>query len=274
MLAGHLSALADSGPDLLVALDFDGTLAPIVDDPENATALPAAAGVIGRLAQHCRGVAIITGRPVDQVLRLGDLEKVADSIEEGTFVVLGQYGNERWDADQRVTESAPPPEGLAGFREALPGLLDQVGVHPWIEDKGLAVALHTRRLPEPAHSYGELLPVISGAAAAHGLVTEPGRQVIEIRGAGTDKGTVLSALTEELAARAVLFAGDDLGDLEAFRAVDGLHAAGMATLKVCSGSEEESALAPLADVVVDGPAGVLALLDDLTDRLRSASASE
>jgi trehalose 6-phosphate phosphatase len=273
-VAGHLSALADAGPDLLVGLDFDGTLAPIVDDPDSARALPDAAGVITRLARRCRGVAIVTGRPVDQVLRLGNLEKVADSIQDGTFLVLGQYGNERWDAERRVTDSAPPPEGLDGFREALPGLLDQVGVHPWIEDKGLAVALHTRRLPEPAYSYGELLPVISGAAAAHGLVTEPGRQVIEVRGEGTDKGSTLRALVGELEAQALLFAGDDLGDLEAFRALDELRSAGLTTVKVCSDSEEESALAPLADIVVDGPTGVLTLLEDLTDLLTSLSASE
>jgi len=270
---GLLHPLADSAAHLLVALDFDGTLAPIVEDPDRAEALPDAACVISRLARLCLGVAIVTGRPVEQVLRMGSLDKVADSLEDGTFLVLGQYGNERWSADRRVIESAPAPAGIDAFRAELPGLLDQVGVKPWIEDKGLAVALHTRRLPEPAHSYGELLPVISGAAAAHGLVVEPGRQVIEVRGAGTDKGTALDELVEDLSAGAVLFAGDDLGDLEAFRKIDALKATGVTTLKVCSGSAEESTLAPLADVIVDGPAGVLALLDKLADRIEAASST-
>ncbi len=269
---GRLGALADSAAQLLVALDFDGTLAPIVDDPEHARALPDAACVITRLARHCLGVAIVTGRPVEQVLELGDLEKVADSIDGGRFLILGQYGNERWSSTDRTTDSPEPPEGLTAFREALPALLDEVGVHPWIEDKGLAVALHTRRLPDPAHSYGELLPVIAGAAAAHGLIAEPGRQVIEVRGAGTDKGTALGDLVGEMSAEAVLFAGDDLGDIAAFRRVDTLRTDGLATLKVCSGSGEESALAEMADVVVDGPAGVLTLLDRLADRIEAAPA--
>lgn len=272
-VADQLRALADSASHLLVALDFDGTLAPIVDDPDHAQALPDTACVMSRLVRLCGGVAIVTGRPVSQVLELGNLEKVADSLDGGTFLVLGQYGNERWDADDRVVVSAEPPEGLADFRNELPGLLDEAGVHPWVEDKGLAVALHTRRLADPARSYGELLPVISRAAAAHGLITEPGRQVIEIRGAGSDKGTALEQLVGDLGARAVIFAGDDLGDLEAFRRMDLFRARGLTTLKVCSGSAEESTLAPLADLVVDGPAGVLAFLDRLIDRI-GAFASE
>jgi trehalose 6-phosphate phosphatase len=59
----------------------------------------------------------------------------------------------------------------------------------------------------------------------------------------------------------VLFAGDDLGDLEAFEAVRALRDGGLPALLVCSGSEEQEALAELADVVVDGPGGVLDLLD-------------
>jgi len=271
-LDGRLRALADDAAHLLVALDFDGTLAPIVDDPDRARALPDTTCVIARLARLCGCVAIVTGRPVDQVLRLGDLEKVADA-EGGVFVVLGQYGNERWDARERVIHRLPEPEGLDAFRAALPVVLDETGVHPWVEDKGLAVALHTRRLPDPAGSYGALMPAVSDAAAHHGLVVEPGRQVIEVRGAGTDKGTALGDLVAELSASAVLFAGDDLGDLEAFRRLDALGSAGLSTLKVCSGSAEESTLASLADVVVDGPTGVLALLDRLADVLDEAVAA-
>ena len=88
--------------------------------------------------------------------------------------------------------------------------------------------------------------------------------VIEVRSPGMDKGAVVRTLVEELDAGAFLFAGDDLGDLEAFEAVAELREQGLPTLLVCSLSDEQSALLELADVVVKGPDGVLDLLRQLT----------
>lgn len=270
----YLTPIVESAPKLLVALDYDGTLAPIVNDPDQAWPHPDAQRVLIDLARHRLELAIITGRPAGQVVELCGLDALADALGEAHLTVLGQYGNERWSSDHRVVDSAPRPDGLADFRAELPALLDEAQEQPWVEDKGLAVALHTRRLPDPAHSYQELLPVISDAADAHGLVTEPGRQVIEVRGPGMDKGEALAALVDEVGAHAVIFAGDDLGDLEAFHQLDVLRAAGMTTLKVCSGSQEESALTTSADVVVAGPSGVLALLEILATRLTGSAVSE
>ncbi|MEZ5097123.1 MAG: trehalose-phosphatase [Nocardioides sp.] len=139
-----------------------------------------------------------------------------------------------------------------------------------MEEKGIAVAVHTRRLPDQAGALARLTPVLTEAAAAHDLVLEPGRHVLEVRAAGMDKGMAVRALAEKVEARGFLFAGDDLGDLEAFAAVAGLRARGLATLLVCSGSEEETTLADRADLVVDGPDGVMALLGRLADDMRSA----
>ena len=87
--------------------------------------------------------------------------------------------------------------------------------------------------------------------------------MLELRPPGFDKGGALRSLCEPLP-EAVLFAGDDLGDLPAFDAVDVLRARGVAGLTVCSGSDEgPAALRDRADVVVDGPAGVVALLRSL-----------
>jgi trehalose 6-phosphate phosphatase len=95
-------------------------------------------------------------------------------------------------------------------------------------------------------------------------VLEPGRNVIEARSPGMDKGTVVRDLAQEVDAGGFLFAGDDLGDVEAFEAVAELGDRGLATLLVCSASDEESALVELSDVLVDGPEGVLDLLRQLT----------
>src|SRR5688500_5679896 len=87
-VAGHARAV--------VCLDFDGTLAPIVDDPDQAHVHPSAADALVALGSHFQAVAVVTGRPVRQVLSLGDLDEVGRRLTDagGRLLVLGQYGNE------------------------------------------------------------------------------------------------------------------------------------------------------------------------------------
>ncbi len=269
------AAVVRAADDLVVACDFDGTLSPIVDDPEQAHIHPDAGEVLADLAAQVRAVAVVTGRPARQALDLGGLEAVGNAIGESgrELFVLGQYGNERWTSTDRRVISPKPPRGLATFMGGLPRLLregDAAGA--WVEEKGLAVAVHTRRLDDPQAAFERLLPVLTEAARSNGLEVEPGRAVIEVRAPGMHKGAAVRTLTEELGARAFVFCGDDLGDLEAFKAVEELRGNEFAGLLVCSGSEEQGALAELADVVVDGPSGVLELLRELTEDIRSVRA--
>jgi trehalose 6-phosphate phosphatase len=108
-----------------------------------------------------------------------------------------------------------------------------------------------------------LRPMLEQLASEAGLQLEPGRFVLELRPRGLDKGGALTALVAERGARAVLFAGDDLGDLAAFAAVDELRRQGVQGVTVWSASPEVPALAERADVVVNGPEGVVALLEAL-----------
>ena len=134
----------------------------------------------------------------------------------------------------------------------------------WTEDKGDALAVHTRRTEDPAGTLDRLRGPLTGLAERTGLIVEPGRLVLELRPAGADKGAALTGLVAERSAGAVLYAGDDLGDIPAFAAVAELRADGVPGLAVCSGSAEATGLAGRADLLVDGPAGILALLGDLT----------
>jgi trehalose 6-phosphate phosphatase len=269
------AALVRAADDLVIGLDFDGTLAPIVEDPEAADMHPDASGVLVKLAQQVRAIAVITGRPARQVLALGELDLVGDAIAEAgrELFVLGQYGNERWTSRERRVISPKPPRGLASFMSDLPRVLRRVGLpDAWIEEKGLAVAVHTRRLADPEGAFTTLLPVITEEARSHDLDVEPGRYVIEVRAPGRHKGNAVQLLAEELGAKGFVFVGDDLGDVEAFRAVTELRKSGMPTMLVCSGSSEQTALVELADVVVAGPDGVLAVLRELTADIRHARA--
>jgi trehalose 6-phosphate phosphatase len=91
--------------------------------------------------------------------------------------------------------------------------------------------------------------------------------VLELRPAGSDKGGALRGLAEQSQPSAVMFTGDDLGDLAAFDAVDQLRTQGVPGLLVCSGSDEVGALAERADLVVDGPSGVVELVEALVTEI-------
>ena len=261
------AALVRASADAVIGLDFDGTLAPIVEDPEYAHIHPDADQVLVDLARQVRAVAVITGRPARQVLDLGGLEGVGNAIGDAgkELFVFGQYGNERWTSTNRRVIGPRPPHGLATFLRELPRFLRRAGAgDAHVEEKGLAVAIHTRRMRDPERATEVLLPLLRDLAGSHDLVVEPGRNVVEVRSSGMHKGLVVERVVDEVEAGAFCFAGDDLGDLEAFEAVAALGRGGMPTLLVCSASSEQSALVPLADVVVHGPDGVMAFLRRLT----------
>ena len=261
-------AVTAAAPGVIVALDFDGTLSPIVDDPARARIHPEAGQVLVALARKVLAVAVVTGRPARQVLDLGGLEEVGEAVAAAgkQLYVFGQYGNERWSSSERTIVGPRPPQGLATFLRELPRVLREAdAADAFVEEKGLAVAVHTRRLPDPVGAFERLLPVLRERAEAYDLTVEPGRNVVEVRSGGMDKGLVVDKLITQLDAKGFVFAGDDLGDMEAFETVAAYAGEGLPTLLVCSASDEQSALLPLADVVVDGPSGVLELLRRLTD---------
>lgn len=249
-----------------LAFDYDGVLSPIVPDPDHAIAEPTAMAALRRLSARIGTLAVITGRPADVVLRLG---RFGDHPELRGLVVFGAYGRERALPGGTEVNAPPPDPGVAAVRSSLPQLLAKHGLAGavWVEDKGSAVAVHTRRAPDPDGALAELTRPLADLADAHGLRVEPGRMVIELRPRGSDKGAAVRALAAERRPAALLYAGDDLGDLAAFAAVDELRNEGLPGLKVCSGSGERPELVEAADLVVDGPAGVAALLTALADEL-------
>jgi trehalose 6-phosphate phosphatase len=256
-----LAALLGDPRHALIGLDFDGTLSPIVADPREARADPAAVAALRTLAPQVGTLAVITGRPAEMAVRSGGLGEIPG------LVVLGHYGWERWAAGELT--SPPPPPGVAIARERLPGILAAAGAPggTWTEDKGHALAVHTRRTADPVAALRLLRAPVERLAAQTGLLAQRGRMVIELRPAGMDKGAALSSLAEERASRVVLFCGDDLGDIPAFAAVGRLRAAGIPGVAVCSGSTEAAELAAASDLVVDGTDGVVRLLDWLADAL-------
>ncbi|GAA3808926.1 trehalose-phosphatase [Sphaerisporangium flaviroseum] len=265
-----MAAIKADPAGAVIGLDFDGTLAPIVPDPADARVDPHAASALVRLGGLVGAVVLVTGRPAATAIAYGAVPGGPGLADVPGLVVLGQYGLERWEAGQ-VT-SPPPPPGVDRVRAELPGLLAALGLtltggeEPGvtIEDKGRALAVHTRRAADPEAALRALREPLAKLAAESGMQVEPGRLVLELRPAGMDKGHALSAFLAERGARSVLFAGDDLGDLAAFEAV---RLSGLPGVTVCSASLEVAALAQRADLIVDGPAGVAALLSALAGAL-------
>lgn len=264
-----LAALLARPDRAVVALDFDGTLADIVPDPEQARAHPGTVEALAALAPQVASIAVITGRPAGVAVRYGGFAGVAGLDH---LVVLGHYGAERWDAASGTVRAPAPHPGVAAVRAELPGVLDAFDSWrgTWIEEKGQALAVHTRRARDPQAAFEALRGPLGELAARHGLIVEPGRLVLELRPSGMDKGVALTRYVREVGAESVLYAGDDLGDLAAYAAVEKLRAEGpdgTPGLLICSGEAEVPELAQRADLLLPGPGAVVEFLSALAQRL-------
>ena len=257
-----LDAIVAAPAGALIASDYDGTLSPIVADPAAAHVHPGAIAALRRLAARVGTVAVITGRPVAQAVELGGLDTVPG------LIVLGHYGWERWESGQVSAPHVPP--GVAAARRELPGVLRAASAPTGtrIEDKGHAVAVHTRGTDDPDAALAQMRGPLEALAERTGLAVEPGRLVVELRPPGMDKGVALRELAAERGARSVLFSGDDLGDLAAFAAVRDLRAAGTPGVTVVSAAPESDLPPESADLAVNGPDGIAALLAALADAIQ------
>jgi trehalose 6-phosphate phosphatase len=259
----------------LIALDFDGTLAPIVTDPATSRAADGAVPAMRTLAERGAHLAVVTGRDAETVLALGGFETVPG------LVVEGLYGAEEWAGGQLTTQ--PTPAAMTRLQRELPVLLERTNADPnlWIEDKRLSLVLHARSAADPQAALGQLLDPASELAGRLGVELHPGRAVLEFRLPGFDKARALRRLVARWSPRTVVYAGDDLGDLPAFELLADLRRRGLATWAVLAASEETPDLSAQPDLTVGGPAGVVELLAALasaasartrraTDRARSA----
>jgi trehalose 6-phosphate phosphatase len=237
-------------------LDFDGSLAPIVPHPEDARALPGTDAVLDAIARRLGLVAIVSGRPVGFFTKVFDAPNVR---------LVGQYGLEvleqgRVSVDARALPFVPAV--AAATEEA-----DRRWPECYIERKGdVAVTVHWRRAPDAEES---VVQEIDELAQRFGLVVHPGRMARELRPpVPVDKGTVVETLVAGYAVAA--FGGDDSGDLPAFGTLARLEASGELErgLRIAVASAEmPPEVRAAADVVVDGPAGLRAVLDGLAAAL-------
>jgi trehalose 6-phosphate phosphatase len=258
-IAELVAAIRPNLDGALVALDFDGTLSPIVLDPTTSRPAPGALEALRALAAKGARIAVITGRDARTVLALGSLDRV-DGV-----MVAGLYGAETWSAGELA--SPPTPESMTELRARLPALVRDRTIDDavWVEDKRLSLVVHARKAADPQAALEVLREPVAELAAQLGLELHGGRDILELRLPGYDKGRVLRSLADDPYASTVLFAGDDLGDLPAFATVRALRAEGRRAWGVAAGSADVPEVAAAADARVNGPDGVVALLTSLAD---------
>jgi trehalose 6-phosphate phosphatase len=238
-----------------ICIDFDGTLSPIVEDPDTARPLPGVVDLLRDLAGRYRAVAVISGRPA---------AFLAEHVAAPGVRLLGLYGLETVVDDRVIAD----PEAEA-WRPAVRAAALEAAQHPavtgsgaWLEDKGLALGMHLRRVADPSAWIGPLGAAAEELAGRHGLTVVPGKLVFELRPPiQRDKGDALRLVLDDTGATLAMMIGDDLGDLAAFEAIDELPASGRDGVRVAVRSPEAPpALLSAADLVVDGPEGVRDLL--------------
>lgn len=228
-IAEALRPLAET-PVLLVALDFDGTLAPLIDEPMKARALPASKEAIASLAALPDTiVAFVSGR------MLADLRIIGEHDDDSPIHLAGSHGAEFWHpaAAQPERTSGPDEDSarqtvLASSRAPLPGqdatadavraaaeavVADIEGA--WIEHKALGFALHTRTstAEDAARAAREIDALV--AERAPGWRRRTGRDILEFSTSHAGKDAAITALRETTGATAVFFAGDDVTDEDA-----------------------------------------------------------
>ena len=238
--------------------DIDGTLSDIAPTPADAFVAEGIKESLRRLAARLALVAVVSGRAAEA-------GRTMVGVDELLYV--GNHGMERLRGDQRTAHSAAAASAGALAR-ALAEIGAAVAASPLasvalVEDKGLTGTVHYRLAPDQAAALEILGPLVAEAAATHGLRVTTGRAILELRPpVHIDKGTAVADLLVEHGLGGAIFLGDDITDVDAFRAMTAARAGGaVETLAIgVVGPETPAAVRAAVDATVLGVEGVATLL--------------
>jgi trehalose 6-phosphate phosphatase len=251
-----IEALTEQPARTVLLLDFDGSLAPIVERAEDARPLPAALTALAHLAPRLGRVGVVSGRPVGFL---------AEHVRVPGVTFAGLYGMEQLTEGVRTVDPRVVPylDAVASATAELAGRFPAQVVEP---KSGVSVTLHWRPAPELAD---EIRAAADDLAHRYGLGLLRTRMAVELRPpVAIDKGDITSKLVAGFDVGA--FVGDDTGDLPAFAALARAVAGGGLRRAVRIGvdsAEAPSELAASVDLLVDGPAALVALLTRVADEI-------
>jgi trehalose 6-phosphate phosphatase len=244
-----------------VLLDIDGTLAPIVDHASEASVPEGTRQQLIAISRRFGLVACVSGRRASEARAM---------VSIGSITYLGSHGAELLRAGWTEAELDPGLREWARRIAAFTAAVDDPELRRGrvrVEDKGAITGFHWRGAPDE-DAARKLVERVAERAETEGLVTHWGRKVLEVRPpVQIDKGAGITKLLTDQDITAALYAGDDVTDLDAFRALRELAEDGRLEHAVCVGVKSEDGPAEIpaeADVVVDGTDGVRSLLGALT----------
>ncbi|HEY0248798.1 MAG TPA: trehalose-phosphatase [Gryllotalpicola sp.] len=243
---GAVASIA-SAPALLVALDFDGTVAPLVDDPSTSRVTPVAAAAIARLrALPNTWVAFVSGRPLESLARLTRTD--ADGRPDPDALLVGSHGVEVSTGGE-LAELGLSAEERARMDRLEAALAPIVAAVPEarLEHKPVGYGVHSRRVADTSLVPGLQAAAREAARSIGGFTERDGKDIVEFSVRDVDKGDGVRMLRELLAGRTgaevtVLYAGDDVTDEDAFAVLE------PADLGVKVGEGETRASSRVADV--------------------------
>ncbi len=256
---GLLAPLRDDPARAAILTDVDGTLAPIVERPEQAAVPDAATAALIALSERFGLVGCLSGRPAEEARRLVGVAGIAYAGNHGLELLLPGDQEPQLDPSLRDRERAAA-EFIATRGEAA----SAAGLR--VEDKGPIQALHWRGAEDERAAEARARELAAEAGRA-GLEPRWGRKVLELRPAGGGgKDAAVGALLATNGITAAVYAGDDRTDLDAFRRLRELRERGELETAICVGvasAEAPPELAQESDWTVDGPCGWLAALESL-----------
>ena len=264
LVAAQLAPPGVAPADVALLLDFDGTLSHIVPRSEDARLVPGARPALEALRDRIGLLGFVSGRG------LADLEAM---IGIPGCAYAGNHGMEirhPGGPAEVVPEVRPWVDPVHAFGAALDAArLDAEGIR--LEDKGASLSLHWRTAPDPARAEDAARGWLAPAAARDGVVVTWGRMVMEVRPpVVVHKGTAIHALVGAAGVRRAAYVGDDHTDADGWAELRRMVARGDldgALAVAADGEGVPAAVLAAADVHVQGPEGVLAMLGDLLDAL-------
>ena len=254
----RIQEILDSPPAGLIT-DIDGTIAQITPTPDETQVSPRCRSALATLASGIALVATISGR---------NALKAREMLAIDNVVYVGNHGLDRWrDGDLEITEEAKEyPAVIQRLVERL--RQDLVMPELIIEAKGVSASVHYRLSREPLQARGAILDMLGHISEAQGLLITEGKLVVEIRPpVGVDKGTSLRQLVIEYGLKSVLCLGDDVTDVDAFKALHALTSEGLCVGLALGvlGQNTPPDIEQEADLLLDGVAETEELLQRIAN---------